>query len=286
MAKSLTTLVDTAEHLVSLPEVVMRVNELVDDRRSSAYDIGRLLEQDVALTARLLKIVNSPYYGFPSTIDTVSRAIAIMGTQDLRDLVLATAAVPTLTELCGETDELCNFWQHSLYCAVVARLLAERRRDPHPERLFVAGLLHDIGWLLMYHAEPELVRTCRQRFQPDDTSPLPIEHDVFGYTHADAGAELARRWRLPDSLIACIQDHHEPIPGSRYASDASIVHIANCVATPLSTADMAAGPVRSIDQVAWSISGLSSQSMEGLATEAAERATQMRQLLLAESAAA
>lgn len=114
-------LVSAVSDILSLPETVLRVNEMVDDPQSSAADIGEVIRQDPGLTARLLRIANSPFYGFPSRIDSVPIAITVIGTDQLRDLLLATSAIQVFSDFPNEIVSMETFWRHSLRCAIIAR---------------------------------------------------------------------------------------------------------------------------------------------------------------------
>ena len=151
-------LIDETLELASLPAVVMRAMELLNNPHTSASDIGAVVSQDPALSARLLKIVNSSFYGFPSRIDTISRAITIVGTLELTDLILGSSAISVFDRLPNELINMQKFWEHSLYAGVVARILARQLRAPNTERCFVMGLLHDIGSLVLYHQQPDKSR--------------------------------------------------------------------------------------------------------------------------------
>jgi len=144
--------------LVSLPAVCVRLNEMVDDPACSAEDMGRVINQDAALTARLLRIANSPMYGFTTKIDTVSRAVTVLGTKQVRDISLATAAVKTFQGIPNTLVSMQSFWEHSIYCALCARTLAMDCLRRQREAVFVAGLLHDIGELVLYNRAPDLSR--------------------------------------------------------------------------------------------------------------------------------
>src|SRR3569623_952543 len=149
MSLSPKELVTGAIELASLPEVFLRVNEMIDSPRYSAADIGHVISRDPGLTTRLLKIANSAIYNFPSQIDTVSRAITIIGTHELRDLILATSVTRILNSLPIDLIFLYVFSRHSVCCGRAALNLAAQRCDPLVLGFFVAGLLHDICSLLI-----------------------------------------------------------------------------------------------------------------------------------------
>ena len=215
--------------LVSLPEVCLRVNEMMEDPSTSARTLGEVISRDTGLTARLLKIVNSSFYGFPSKIETVSRAVTVIGLRELRGLVLAASAVETFSKIPTEVLNRVHFWRHSVYCGVVAQLIAEECKVLHSERLFVAGLLHDIGKLIIAHRLPEQMKTIRERVAAEQRFDYEIEREELGFDHADVGGALLREWKMPPTLCDAVYYHHRPGDAEESLMDAAMVHLANSV---------------------------------------------------------
>ncbi len=215
--------------LVSLPEVCLRVNEMMEDPSTSARTLGEVISRDTGLTARLLKIVNSSFYGFPSKIETVSRAVTVIGLRELRGLVLAASAVETFSKIPTEVLNRVHFWRHSVYCGVVAQLIAEECKVLHSERLFVAGLLHDIGKLIIAHRLPEQMKTIRERVAAEQRFDYEIEREELGFDHADVGGALLREWKMPPTLCDAVHYHHRPGDAEESLMDAAMVHLANSV---------------------------------------------------------
>ncbi len=220
-------LVSGVVRLVSLPEVCIRVNEMLEDPRVNANDIGKVIAQDTGLTARLLKIVNSAFYGFPSRIETVSRAVTVIGLRELRGLVLAASAVEAFSKIPNDILNMVKFWRHSVYCGVVAQLLAEKCHVLHSERLFVAGLLHDIGKLILCHRMPEEMREVANRLKHEDRPDYEIEREIFGFDHSEVGGELLKVWQMPKTLAESVRYHHYPNEANEAIMDVCLVHIAN-----------------------------------------------------------
>lgn len=249
------SLISNNVELTSLPDIVMRLNDMVNDPSCTAADIGKLISQDTGLTARLLKIVNSPFYGFPAEVDTVPMAITIIGVRQLRDLVFSTCVVSKFRNI---PDDLLNpeyFWQHSIGCALAARNIASRIKLSHSERLFTNGMLHDIGRLIMCVAAPE---KSRQLLELSHSTKQPIEEferAVFGFTHGDVGAAITRKWRLPESFIEPIQLHPYPTQASRFQIETAIVHLANAISHMINPGD-AQGDNVIIDNHVWEILNL------------------------------
>lgn len=263
-----TRLVKGVATLVSLPDVCLRVNDMVDDARSSAADIGSVIMQDPGLTARLLKIANSSFYRFPSKIETVSRAITIIGMRELRFLVLASSAVRSFDRLENNLVDMASFWRHSLYTAVIARHLAGHCNVLHRERLFVAGLLHDIGHLVMYNRIPDLVQVMLHRANRSGEPMYQAERDVFDIDHGVVGAELLKLWNLPESLQHSVEHHHEPQNAGAYGLEAAVVHIANSLAVLAERGSVNPADGPDIAPLAWEITRLNADLIEPTLLEA------------------
>ena len=213
--------------LVSLPEICVRINEMLDDDNTTTAELGRVISQDTALTARLLKIVNSSFYGFSKRVETVSRAVSILGMKELRALVIAVSAVDMFSSIPLHALNKVRFWRHSLYCAVMARLLAEHCHVLHSERLFVAGLLHDIGKLVMASRLPEAMSLILSQVKESGREEYEQERIMLGFHHADVGEALLRQWNMPESLVEAVAYHHEPSRAKTGGMEASLIHIAN-----------------------------------------------------------
>lgn len=278
-------LITGALDLPSLPEVVMRAIELVNDPEASAIDIGRVLSEDSALTARLLKIVNSPFYGFPSRIDTVSRAITVIGTLDLLDLILATSVVKMFSGVPNDLVSMDSFWKHSLYGGVVARLLAARSKQPNVEHFFVAGLLHDLGSLVIYRKMPELAREALLRARYNGVVLIQAEQELMGFDHAMVGAELMRLWKLPASLVEAVEFHHNPGQAPNHPLITAIVHIADVIASAIRSGAGASEAAPPLDPAAWDRIGLPTLAIEALLLEADQQFGDAQTMILGKQAA-
>jgi HD-like signal output (HDOD) protein len=219
-------LVASSPELASLPAVVMRVAGMLANEGCSPAEIGAAVAQDPALTARLLKIVNSPYYGLSGRIDTVSRAVMLVGIDVLYTLVLTTSVMQGFRRIPPELANMNDFWRHSLYCGEIARVLAKEAAVLHGERLFVAGLLHRVGSLIFYMKLPEASREILMLADGDEQMVPELERQMIGFTYADAGAELARSWKLPLALSEAIHWQLQPEQAGDYCVEACLVHLA------------------------------------------------------------
>ena len=220
--------------LVSLPDIALKLNSLCDDTNSTAQDIADVISMDAALTVRLLQIVNSSFYSFPQQIDTITMAITIVGTAQLRDLAMATLVIEKFNNIPANLVSPQTFWSHNIACATAARTIVMELGILNSERVFVAALLHDIGKLLMYLAQPELSFEMLELVKANpELDILELEEATFGYNHAELGAALLSEWGLPESLVEPVKHHHLPNQATRYASEASVLHLANVVANQI-----------------------------------------------------
>lgn len=215
--------------LLSLPEVCLRIQQLADDPYADISEFAQLVAQDPALTTRLLKLVNSAYFGCSGRVDTISRAVNLVGIAELRNITLAMAALEVFGGFEHEHFDLLGYWRHSVYTALTARCLARRAGVLHAERLFTAGLLHDIGRLLIFNLLPESAARIRQRTdQGMDT--CEAERAELGFDHAEAGSALLELWRLPKELCVTVALHHAPETAPAARLETAAVHIANQIA--------------------------------------------------------
>lgn len=250
--------------LVSPPDVYVKVFDLMESPTATADEMGLIISQDPSLTARLLKIVNSPFYNFRSRIDTVSRAVAVVGLRELYSLVVAVSAVKSFSAIPNDVVNMDTFWRHSIYCGIISRLLAKRCNVLHTERLFIAGLLHDIGSLVIYNRVPDIAKKNLVIAEGDEEKLFTTEIEELGFSHAELGGELLKQWSLPESLQEAVACHHEPGCATRAKMEAAIVHIANVLAnqSELGAFCEAKVPASEINEAAWHATGLDKESFD------------------------
>jgi len=215
--------------LISLPEIYIRVSQILEDPNHNARQLGEIISHDPALTVRILRIVNSAYYSLVAKVELVSRAVSVIGEGDLHNLVLATSAVDTFKRIPNQLVDIDLFWRHSVHTGIVSRLLSRHCNILHGERLFIAGMLHDLGKLILYFKEPELSQQVLLAAADSDGQLFRSEKEIIGFTHADVGAALIEAWKLSDTLKEVIACHHTPLKAKKFRTETAIVHIANCV---------------------------------------------------------
>lgn len=225
---------------VSLPEWVMELNKAVENPLCSANDIADIIMQDGPLSNHLLKVANNSFYNLASSVDSLPMAITLIGSRQLQKMILAITVVNHFQTIPDNLIPVNRFWQHNIACATASNVIARLLTNHHYERFFLAGLLHDIGRLLMYFAEPELSRRVIDCTVGSQNCIHQLEQEIFGFTHSAAGTELLRQWNFPESIIEPVQLHHSPHHARRYRLETAAVNLADAIANTLH-------PVISID---------------------------------------
>jgi HD-like signal output (HDOD) protein len=231
MAFTADTLINKSLELVSPPTTYTQLDALIHNENASADDISQVINADPALTTRLLKVVNSPYYGFPSQISTISRAITIVGTSELTQLVLATSVINAFKGIPADLIKMEDFWQHSIACAVTASSIAKKCKIPAAEQFFIAGLLQNIGSLVIYQTVPELAKEAITSALFGSETLYEAERRLIGFDHTEVGEALAKKWRLPAALTETIRHHHTPSEAELFPVEAAVIHISDIMVT-------------------------------------------------------
>ena len=241
--------------LASLPNIFFQISESLKDPNSSAAYVAEVISKDVALSAKLLKLVNTPFYGFSSKIDTLSRAVTIVGTNQLTSLALGVSVISAFETVPEEFFTLKEFWMHSVSCGILARILARRVGLQGDEKYFVAGLLHDVGRLVMLKNHPQAAMEVLRPAKLGRRGLVEVEKTVWGCTHADIGGKLLTSWRLPSFLEAVVLHHHTPMKAT-LKKEAAVIHVADFLAHGIGLGTSGASLVPELDTNAWELLGL------------------------------
>jgi HD-like signal output (HDOD) protein len=220
-------LIQDSVELFSLPDIYYQVSIMINNPRFTAKDMGQVIAKDPGLSVRLLRIVNSSFYGFESRIDTISRAITIIGIEDLQNLVIATSFIDKFSKIPSELIDMTDFWLQSVQCAVIAKLLAKESSVLHSDRLFLTGLLHNIGALIFYHKLPDKALEVLQAANHDRRLIPGLERKHIGFTHAELGAELIKSWGLPESISEAIGCYLTPENSQEHKLDSYLLCLAS-----------------------------------------------------------
>lgn len=243
-------------NLISLPDIYWRLKAIIDAHDYSMQDVAQLIVFDPGLTARLLRIVNSAYFGFSAKIDTVNHAVSILGVQQVHDLVLTTSIADALGDYECEHLDIRQFWLRSVYRAIAARELAVACNLMDSDRMFVAGLLSGIGHLVMYQSVPVLAQQA-QRQANESGNPLHlVEQEVIGFDHAQVAAQLMQNWQLPESHVAVIKNHLKLDADADFFLETAIVHVSALIGNAFAENKPLDEVMIHADNLAWDATGL------------------------------
>jgi len=223
-------------HIATLPEITLKIIHLVEDPSSTAQDLNNIISNDPALGARILKVVNSAFYGLPGQIGSTNRAIVLLGLNAVKNIAVAAS----LTKLfrggqISPAFSARDLWHHSIAVATCTRLLASKARLGLPDEAFLAGLIHDLGIMVEIQARrPQFVQVV-EKIRDDETLTLrQVETELIGASHEQFGAELCRFWKFPASFMYVAGHHHRPMeldPQNRRLT--CLVHVADIIAANL-----------------------------------------------------
>lgn len=261
-------LVEHSSELFSLPDIYFQVNQMLRDQHCSISEIGEVISHDPALSGRLLRVVNSPFYGFQSRIDTISRAIAVVGIDDLYNMVIATCVIDRFSRVPIELINMTDFWMNSIHCGIVTKLLAKNSAVLHSERLFLIGLLHDLGSLLIYQQLPDLAKQILISIDNDRTLLPELENARLGFNHADVSQALLKSWFLPESLHQVIGQHCNPHLAQTYKLDTYLLNLATRLVNAQNHGEPLEDMVADLDESILSFIRISREQLIGIMEQA------------------
>ncbi|MHC5063841.1 MAG: HDOD domain-containing protein [Planctomycetota bacterium] len=229
-------LVNKTLELPTIPEVLTKLNGVISDPESSADDVAKVISVDPAVSTNILRIVNSAYYGLQVRVSSVSLAISVMGFTMTRKIALKAAVFSVFgkqSKFKVENFDPVGFWCHSIFTGVAARSLGQKSpvfESTHSEDLYVCGLLHDIGKIIMLEKAGKEYTEVLAEAAATSRPEAELEKQAFGFTHADVGSVLAIKWFLPEDLTVAIRYHHAPDQDPYHRSLSSLIHLADHLA--------------------------------------------------------
>ncbi len=262
-------LVNSTIDLPTMPEVLIKLNEVMARPDASAADVAKVISADPAVATNILRIVNSAYYGLQVRVSSVSLAISVMGFNMAKKVALKAAVFSSFGKRREKIQHFdpAGFWRHAVFAGVAARTLAGKSTvfaDTHPEDAYIAGLLHDIGKIiLMEKSAPRYLALLRKSVQ-QKRSEIEVEPEDLGFTHADVGSVLAIKWALPEDLAIAIRYHHSPAKDPFHRSLSSLIHLADHLAWRGGTPSTVGTPMGTLDPDCYSQIGLDPAQVEEL----------------------
>lgn len=270
--------------LISLPDIFYKILEVMESPFSSAKHIADVISKDSSLSAKLLRLVNSAFYGFPSKIDSISRAVAILGTKELTSLAMGVLVIKVFDGIPRQILDMERFWRHSIGCGVFSSLISTRKLGFSKERFFVAGLLHDIGRLILIKTMPE---KCMQAYYLSQKEKIPLylaEQEIFGFDHARVGGLLCREWKMPVILEKMVNFHHSPSKATNFP-DVLNIYLANIMTMALNPGEAGEGVFPVLNENAWDELGLDCSDLPSIVHQAEKNISEIVHIFLDRSEA-
>ncbi len=257
--------------LISLPDIYIKLKGLMDEPDYTMAEVALLVGRDPGMATRFLRVVNSPLYRRIRKIETVSHAVSLLGIRQVHDIVLSASVAEAFEGIQTDVMNMQKFWQRSFYCAVMSKQLALECGIMESDRLFVIGLLHDIGHLFMYLAIPKESQQAILNAKKLERPLYQVERELLGFDYAKLGGYVMGQWDLPKSLQVITCFHPEPGKANQFASEAALLHLA----CQLVQADLEAGAFGAgaflVDPAAWQLTGLTEEHCLNARQTAAEQ---------------
>lgn len=216
--------IEKIESLPTIPSILRKILGIIEDPNVSLQKISDFVASDPTLTARILKMVNSPIYGFPGRISSVNHAMVILGLNAVKGLLIGVSVFEVMKK------NMVGLWEHSLSSAIYARIVSNRKELESPEEISVAALLHDIGKVILLIAFKDDYTKILENTNKRENFLYELEKEYFGITHAEIGGIVGKKWNFPLKLIEPIMNHHRPQLSKNFELETSVVHLSNILA--------------------------------------------------------
>ncbi len=281
-----TNLVNQVVDLISLPEIYLEVRKLLDDPDAALSDIADVINVDPNLTGRILRLANSAYCGFAAKIETVNRAMTMLGTQQIHDIVLSTSIARSFSNVSEEVEDMESFWRSCVVSGSSAKLIADSRDILDSERMFTAGLLAHVGRLVLLMFQPDTIKEAYAKASSEMVSVSRALQDELGYHDGDIAGELLTRWRLPDTLVSLIRHHVHPEEGetANISEESGIVHVASAIADMKKFQLDFDGLILRLNENVWQSLGLERDTLSNLIEDSESLAGEITEQFLPDAA--
>ncbi|MGD9365631.1 MAG: HDOD domain-containing protein [Desulfobacteraceae bacterium] len=255
--------------LPEVPTIVAKLNELMDDPHASSHDVAQIVGSSPSLSAILFRIVNSAAFGLPTKVDSIVRAVSLLGTRQISSLAIGISVMQAFGKIPGHLIDMADFIIHSLACATIARIIAALANMKNTEQVFIGGLLHDIGKLILFKYFPDEIKSLLwiQENENLGRSLYEIEKKSIGTTHARIARILLEKWNFHDDLKDNVVYHHAP-SRARVPAEASIIQIADIIAHGTGFGSSAERIIPGFDEKAWDHVDLSPNTIKSAVRQA------------------
>ncbi|MBF0223936.1 MAG: HDOD domain-containing protein [Desulfobacterales bacterium] len=224
------TIIANVDSFPVLPTVVTRVMQITANPDSSINDLMKVIEVDQSLTIAILKLANSAFFGLSREVKTLQQALSILGFSEIRNLTLTKAVFNSFKGLSGQDGfNIKRFWEHAFLCGIAAKTIISYIKEENNE-FFVAGIVHDIGKLVIFKALPDDFAKIIGLSFPNRLNTFKAEKDILGITHDEIGMKLLKRWMFPENLIVSVGSHHNPLLKNDLSLFSFVIHVADLFA--------------------------------------------------------
>jgi len=245
---------------ISPPTIYNQLKKAMSDPEVTFDQYAKIISGDTTLMARLLKIVNSPFYGLSAQVETISHAITIVGVEQLSELALVTGLSDKFEGIPSDLVNMNSFWVHSLSCGMGAQAIARKIKESNSERYYVCGMLHDIGKLLIFRKWPDMARDALAQHYSTGHSLLKSESELLGFNHQDVGRAILKAWKLPESLVEGVGFHHTPQKAQNNKLMTSIIHVADILSYEMRIGDSGEPNAPDLDPKALKLIGVDEET--------------------------
>jgi len=280
MKGSANDLVNSMADHVTMPDVYLRIRALINEPDSEIEDYVDAVRFDPVLAARVIKVANSSFFGYSNKIYSLEQAVSFIGLIQLHDVLLSILTIRSFAAIPNEVVNLFEFWRTSIHCGIVARILAQKCALAASERLFVSGLLHDIGHVLIYLKSPELAQEAIMMSMEQSIPVYIAERKLLGFDYAQAGCELMQLWHLPTNYKRTTEYHLIPGKASQFQVEAAIVHLARHIVMVCDNGKFSDTLTDLLDPAVWHLTKLSEPDVEESTQEASSYVNEVLNLLL------
>jgi HD-like signal output (HDOD) protein len=259
-------MLESVSVIPTLSIVIDRLSELLENPKTSAEEIGKAITTDQALAAKVLKLVNSAFYGFQEKISTITHAVVILGFSTVKNIVLTAAIFDVFSPQKNKFTEfdMKRFWLHSIGCGAASKALARRIGFKEHEECFIAGLIHDIGKIILCHNFPSEFEKAFNHASTNKCLFYESEKCTIGITHDQIGEIIGKRWNLPKNLRNAMRYHHEPDPDVLYYTMTGIVHTADILVRAMNIGNGGDNRIPLISEAVWNDLGFNKIDLESL----------------------
>lgn len=243
--------VERIDTLPTIPNILKRLLKLIDNPKVSMHEISSFISRDPVITTKVLKIVNSPIYGFPGRISSVNQAVILLGLNVVKGLLLGVSVFELMKKA------MVGLWEHSLACAAASRLIAKKKGLKEPEEASISGLLHDIGKVILILQFPSEYEKAMKDAEELGVVIMETEKELFNINHANVGEWVTKRWSFPLNLVETIGYHHKPHLARNFPIEAATVHLADIIVRARGFGFAGDSYIPSVNPNAWTTLGLS-----------------------------